>query len=67
MIVEFNSNIEEYIFKNQVNEISDAIFYKIDSKRGLFSKVFSKLWLSDNEIQTATQDVLDRLVQSRIV
>jgi len=63
----FNSNIEESIFKNHINEISDAIFDQIDSKRGLFGRVFSKLWLSEKEVQTATQYVLDRLVQSRIV
>ena len=43
------------------------IFDQIDSKRGLFGRVFSKLWLSEKEVQTATQYVLDRLVQSRIV
>ena len=63
----FNSQIEESVFKNHINEISDELFTKIDSKRGVFSRVFSTLWLSDKEVQTATQVVIARFEQASVV
>jgi hypothetical protein len=63
----FNSQIEESVFKNHINEISDELFTKIDSKRGVFSRVFSTLWLSDKEVQTATQYVIARFEQASVV
>ena len=63
----FCSEIEEVVFKQHINEISSAIFDKINSKRGFFNKLFSNLGVSEKEVKDATQDVISLLNSSIVI